>query len=106
MNIIPEVSGKTISTSNVFDSKSRVAPFRVVNIGNSKPTQLLDFVAAFEQVTGRKAIKNYLPMQSGDVQSTWADTSLLFELTGYRPNTELLIGVNRFVSWYKEYFNV
>lgn len=106
MNTIPEVLGKTISASNVSDSISSVAPFRVVNIGNSKPTQLLDFVAAFEQVTGRKAIKNYLPMQSGDVQSTWADTSLLFELTGYRPNTELLTGVNRFVSWYREYYNI
>ena len=68
----------------MLDNKSYVAPFRVVNIGNSKPTQLLDFVETFEKY-GIKAVKNLIPMQAGDVPDTWADTSLLEELTGLKP---------------------
>lgn len=88
------------------DSKSHVAPFRVVNIGNSKPAQLLDFISAVEQSIGKKAVKNLIPMQAGDVPATWADTSLLEELTGYKPNMDLLTGVQNFVAWYREYYDV
>jgi UDP-glucuronate 4-epimerase len=89
-----------------LDSKSDVAPFRVVNIGNSQPCQLLDFIFAIEKVVGVKAVKNFMPMQAGDVPATWADTSLLEELTGYKPSTDLLTGVQNFVSWYRHYYNV
>ena len=95
-----------IANNGVLDNKSYVAPFRVVNIGNSKPTQLLDFVGAFEKSLGIKAVKNLIPMQAGDVPDTWADTSLLEELTGFKPNTDLLIGVQKFVNWYREYYDV
>lgn len=89
-----------------FDSKSEAAPFRVVNIGNSQPSQLLDFIIAIEEAVGIKAVKNSMPMQAGDVPATWADTSLLAELTGYKPQTDLSTGVQNFVSWYRAYYNV
>ena len=106
IDAIPDASSSLVDNSGVLDSKSYVAPFRVVNIGNSKPTQLLDFVGAFEESIGIKAVKNLMPMQAGDVPATWADTSLLEELTGYKPHTDLLTGVQKFVAWYRKYYNV
>lgn len=89
-----------------LDSKSDVAPFRVVNIGNSQPSQLLDFITAIEKSIGNEAVKILLPMQAGDVPATWADTSLLENLTGYKPNTDLVTGVQNFITWYRKYYNV
>ena len=89
-----------------LDSKSEVAPFRVVNIGNSQPSQLLDFIIAIEKSVGIDAVKNLMPMQAGDVPVTWADTSLLAKLTGYKPNTDLFTGVQNFVTWYRTFHNV
>jgi UDP-glucuronate 4-epimerase len=85
------------------DSLSPVAPFRIVNIGNSDKVKLLDFVDAIEAELGKKAIRNYLPMQMGDVPATWADASLLQRLTGYRPNTDFRAGIREFVAWYRDY---
>ena len=89
-----------------LDSKSLVAPFRVVNIGNSQPHQLLDFILAIEDTIGIQAAKNLMPMQAGDVPATWADTTLLEELTGYRPSIDISTGIQNFVSWYREYYDV
>lgn len=89
-----------------LDSKSQVAPFRIVNIGNSQPSKLLDFILAIESTIGIQAVKNLMPMQAGDVQATWADSSLLEGLTGYKPHTDLSTGIQNFVSWYREYYNV
>ena len=86
------------------DSLSPVAPYRVVNIGNSDKVRLLDFVEAIEEALGIKAIRNYMPMQMGDVPATWADASLLQRLTGYRPQTDFRDGVRRFVDWYRDYY--
>jgi UDP-glucuronate 4-epimerase len=86
------------------DSLSPVAPFRIVNIGNSDKVKLLDFVDALEDCLGVKTIRNYLPMQKGDVPSTWADAHLLQSLTGYRPQTDYREGVARFASWFREYY--
>ncbi|MDR2857169.1 MAG: SDR family NAD(P)-dependent oxidoreductase [Novosphingobium sp.] len=88
------------------DSLSPVAPFRIVNIGNGEPVRLEDFIDAIEQELGRKAIRNYMPMQPGDVPATWADAGLLETLTGYRPRTDIREGVGRFVQWYRDYFEV
>ncbi|MFV0490743.1 MAG: NAD-dependent epimerase/dehydratase family protein [Pseudorhodobacter sp.] len=85
------------------DSLSPVAPWRVVNIGNSDKVRLLDFIEAIEAALGQKAIRNYMPMQPGDVPATWADASLLHRLTGYRPETDYREGVARFVEWYRDY---
>lgn len=88
------------------DSLSPVAPFRVVNIGNSDRVRLTDFIDAIEECCGRKAIRTLLPMQQGDVPATWADATLLQALTGYRPRTALRDGVARFVDWYRDYHGV
>ncbi|MDG3041510.1 GDP-mannose 4,6-dehydratase [Roseicyclus marinus] len=88
------------------DSLSPVAPFRVVNIGNSDSVRLTEFIEAIETATGRRADRNYMDMQPGDVPATWADASLLQSLTGYRPQTTVQDGVARFVDWYREYFGV
>ena len=87
------------------DNVSTVAPFRVINIGNSTKIKLLDFIEIVEDVIGKKAIRNYMPMQKGDVMSTWADTSILQNLTGYHPNTNVRDGVKNFVNWYRKYYN-
>ena len=86
------------------DSLSPVAPYRVVNIGNSDKVRLLDFVDAIEDCLGKKAIRNYMPMQMGDVPATWADASLLQSLTGYRPQTDFRDGIARFVEWFRDYY--
>ena len=86
------------------DSLSPVAPFRVVNIGNGSPVQLMDYIRAIEAATGREAICNMMPMQAGDVPATWADTTLLSRLTGYTPTTGVTEGVKAFVDWYRDYF--
>ena len=88
------------------DSLSPVAPYRIVNIGNSDKVKLLDFIDVVEDVLGKKAIRNYMPMQTGDVPATWANTSLLESLTGYRPQTDFRDGITRFINWYRDYYNV
>lgn len=86
------------------DSLSPVAPFRVVNIGNSEKVRLLDFIEALETCLGRKAQRNYMEMQPGDVPATWADAGLLQRLTGYRPQTDIKDGIAQFVAWFKDYY--
>ena len=87
------------------DSLSPVAPWRTVNIGNANPTALGDFIAAIEEAMGQTAEKRYLDMQPGDVPATWADTSLLTELVGPLPQTDLKTGISAFVRWYKASYN-
>ncbi|MEW4449558.1 GDP-mannose 4,6-dehydratase [Qipengyuania sp. JC766] len=89
-----------------YDSLSPAAPFRVVNIGNSDKVRLLDFIEAIEAECGREAQRNYMGMQTGDVPATWADATLLQELTGYRPQTDVKEGIRRFVAWYRDYYGV
>jgi UDP-glucuronate 4-epimerase len=85
------------------DSLSPAAPYRIVNIGNSEKVRLLDFVDAIEECLGRKAIRNYMGMQMGDVPATWANAELLKSLTGYQPQTDFRDGIARFVAWFREY---
>ncbi|MFM2486555.1 NAD-dependent epimerase [Celerinatantimonas yamalensis] len=80
------------------------APYRVFNIGNGSPVQLMDFIRALEESLGIEAKKNMLEMQAGDVHTTWADTQDLFEAVGYQPKTSVQNGVNAFVSWYRNYY--
>ncbi len=83
------------------DSLSPVAPWRIVNIGNSDRVHLMDFIGTLERLLGKKAICNFLPMQPGDVPATWADCTLLERLTGFRPETDLATGLQPFVDWYR-----
>ena len=88
------------------DSLSPVAPWRVVNIGNASPVQLMDMIDAVEDALGIEAKKNFMEMQAGDVPATWADADLLQSLTGYVPTTDIREGVRRFVDWYKDYYQI
>ena len=86
------------------DSLSPAAPFRVVNIGNSEKVRLMDFIAAIENSLGKKAKYNFMPMQQGDVPATWADATLLHQLTGYRPETGFREGIQQFVDWHRAHY--
>ncbi len=88
------------------DSLSPVAPFRILNIGNTKKVYLLDFINTLEKELKKKVIKNYLPMQKGDVYSTLSDTSLLKRITGYNPKTNYKKGIKKFIEWYLNYYNL
>jgi UDP-glucuronate 4-epimerase len=80
------------------------APYRLFNIGNNQPEKLLDFIGYLEDLIGKKAQKEFLPMQAGDVKATYADTTALNDWVGFKPNTSLKIGVEKFVSWYREFY--
>lgn len=101
--LLPQAPGET-PVKNVADSLSPVAPFRVVNIGNNKPMELLDFISEIENAIGKPAVQNLIEMQAGDVSATWADTTLLEALTGYVPRTDIKTGVKAFVDWYQDYY--
>ncbi|MEL6541276.1 MAG: NAD-dependent epimerase/dehydratase family protein [Pseudomonadota bacterium] len=102
----PPVRPESANDIVEYDSLSPAAPWRVVNIGNSDKVRLMDFVTAIEEECGREAIKNFMPMQKGDVPATWADATLLKELTGYAPQTDVRVGIRHFVAWYRDYYNV
>ena len=87
------------------DSLSPVAPYRIVNIGNSNKVRLLDFVDAIEDELGVKAQRNYMDIQPGDVPATWANAELLKSLTGYRPQTDIKDGIRDFVTWFRDYYD-
>ena len=87
------------------DSLSPIAPFRILNIGNTKKIFLLNFINVLEKELGVKAKKNYLPMQKGDVHSTLSDTNLLKRITGYNPKTKYQTGIKKFVEWYLNYYS-
>lgn len=102
--LAPSAPSARRAAASPIDSLSEQAAFRVVNIGAGSPVALDDFVAAVETACGRTAKRNYMEMQKGDVPVTYANTDLLFELTGYRPATPLAKGVGAFVEWYRSYF--
>ena len=103
MDITPKNESSKI---NIYknDSLSPVAPFRIVNIGNSKKVKLLDFIDTLEFYLERKAKRNYMPMQKGDVHSTWANTELLKKLTRFYPKTDFKKGIKNFVEWYLAHY--
>ena len=88
------------------DSLSNIAPFRILNIGNTKKVYLLNFIKALENELGKKAIKNFMPLQRGDVKITLSDCSLLKKITGYNPETNYRVGIRSFLKWYKKYYKV
>jgi UDP-glucuronate 4-epimerase len=88
------------------DPATRNAPYRVFNIGNNKPVPLLDFIACIEEALGRKAEKNLLPLQDGDVPATYANTDALNDWVGFVPDTPIEQGIARFVAWYRDYYQV
>ena len=103
LSLLPPRTGQPAGPE---DSLSPVAPWRVVNVGNSQPVHLTDFIAAIEAATGRVAQRNLLPMQAGDVPATWADATLMTRLAGPIEPTPVRVGVARFVAWYREHYRV
>ncbi|MCO5238537.1 MAG: NAD-dependent epimerase [Chitinophagaceae bacterium] len=88
------------------DPSSSVAPYKVYNIGNNNPVRLLNFIEAIEENIGKKAEKQLMPMQPGDVAATCADVQDLVKNLQYRPDTKVEVGIKRFVDWYREYYKV
>jgi UDP-glucuronate 4-epimerase len=86
------------------DPATSFAPYRIYNIGNNQPVELMDFIAALESHLGRKAQTRLLPMQPGDVPETYADVEDLMADVGFRPGTPISDGIGRFVAWYREYY--
>ncbi|WP_299199298.1 NAD-dependent epimerase [uncultured Amphritea sp.] len=99
-DVIPQVDENNPRTSP--DSSS--APYRVYNIGNNEPIELSRFIQAIESAAGKTAVKEYLPMQPGDVPATYADIDSLQQATGFKPSTTIEDGMQRFVEWYKAYY--
>ncbi len=88
------------------DPSSSFAPFRIFNIGNNTPVKLMAFIEAIEAATGKTAVRNYLPMQPGDVPSTCADVTALQSAVGFKPNMAVEEGVAQFVQWYRTYYKI
>ena len=82
------------------------APYKIFNVGNSSPTNLMEYIKSIEDCLGKKAIKEMLPMQPGDVKETFSDTSSLDNWIGYKPNTPVQEGIRRFIDWYKNYHDI
>jgi UDP-glucuronate 4-epimerase len=88
------------------DPASSFAPYRLYNIGNHAPVELLRFIEVLEECVGREAVKNFLPIQGGDVPATWADVDDLVRDTGFCPATPIEEGIPRFVTWYRDYYGI
>ena len=101
IGVIPSEEYRVVSET-IVDTLSKNAPFRVVNIGGGQPVGLMTFVETIETMLGKKAIRQMLPMQPGDVHNTYAVPDLLVALTGFKPQIEVDVGVRRFVDWYQE----
>ena len=86
------------------DPGTSAAPYRLYNIGNNKPVQLMDYIACLEKTLGKKATKNFLPMQPGDVPETYADIDDLARDIGYQPSTNIEDGIAKFIEWYREHY--
>jgi UDP-glucuronate 4-epimerase len=93
-------------TGSAPDPATSAAPYRLYNIGNQQPVELMRYIEVLEDCLGRKAQRNLVPMQAGDVPDTWADVEDLAEDVGYRPNTPVEEGVKNFVDWYVDYYKV
>lgn len=87
-------------------SAASAAPYKIYNIGNNKPIELMRLIEVLEDCLGKKAVKNLCPMQPGDVPITYADVDALIQDVGFSPNTSIEVGVERFVSWYKSYYKI
>ncbi len=80
-------------------------PYKLYNIGNNRPEKLLDFISVIENAVGKKAVKEFYPMQPGDVYQTYVGVTELMRDVGFKPNTSIQEGIGRFVAWYKEFYH-
>jgi UDP-glucuronate 4-epimerase len=105
IDAVPE-RPETPEDINDGDSLSPIAPYRLVNIGNSQSVPLIEFIDEIERAIGKPIARNMMDMQKGDVRATWANADLLQSLTGYTPNTNIRDGVQHFVNWFRDYYQV
>ncbi|MEQ8758037.1 MAG: NAD-dependent epimerase [Coleofasciculus sp. G1-WW12-02] len=94
------------ASGNASPGSKSSAPYKLYNIGNNQPIELLQLIETLEQYLGKTAVKNMLPMQPGDVPITYADVDDLIQDVGFRPNTPIEVGVEQFVQWYRSYYNI
>jgi len=104
LNQIPTSTPNWNAENPITNTSS--ATYKIFNIGRSQPVKLLDFVHAIEEATGKKAVKQYLPLQAGDVPQTFADVSDLASLVGYKPKVSVKDGVFEFVKWYRNFYKI
>ncbi len=104
MDLVP--TGDSSWSGREPDPSRSPAPYRIYNIGNNSPVKLMDFIEAIENSLGKKAEKNFLPMQAGDVPATWAEVDDLVKNIDYTPGVEIQEGINRFIKWYLEYSKI
>ena len=101
---IPNNEDNSLKLKN--DSLSKSSPYRIINIGNANPTNLMKYVTLIEETLGIKAKKKFLNMQKGDVKETWSDINLIKNLNGFEPKTNISQGIKNFINWYKKYYKV
>ena len=101
--LINKIPSQNIKRKYKNDSLSNVAPFRIINIGNQKKVYLKDFISALEKKLNKKANKNNMSMQKGDVKKTLSNTNLLYQLIKYKPKVNYIRGISTFVDWFKKY---
>lgn len=107
VRLIPTVpAGNSLWDGNQPDPASSFAPYRIYNIGNNKPVELMQFIQLIENKLGKKAIKNLLPIQEGDVPATYADVNDLIRDVGFKPETPIETGISNFIDWYVDYYKV
>lgn len=105
VRLIPTVpKGEKSWNGATPDAASSFAPYRLYNIGNNSPVELMHFIEVIEDKIGKKAVKNLLPIQEGDVPETFADVEALTEAVGFKPSTPIETGIGNFITWYKEYY--
>jgi len=104
MKTVPEANPDW--SGDAPDPGTSYARYKLYNIGNNNPVQLMDFIEAIEKALGKKAIRNYMDLQPGDVPATYADVADLIRDVGFKPDTSIEEGIGRFVEWYKEYYRM
>ena len=103
-DLIPQSNSEFVTTNP--DPSTSKAPYKIYNIGNNQPVELLKFIETIEEKCGKKAEKIFMPMQAGDVVATYADVSDLMKDTGFSPATPLEVGIGKFVDWYRDYYKI
>ncbi len=107
IKLIPKIPGPNPEwKGDNPDSATSFAPYKLYNIGNNHPVELLRFIEVIEDSLGKKAVKNFMPMQPGDVPATYADVDDLINAVGFKPATSIEDGINKFVNWYKDYYRI
>lgn len=105
--LIPKIPEPDINWDGLNPDPARsFAPYRIFNIGNNQPVQLMRFIEVIEEKLGKKAIRNMMPLQDGDVPDTYADVEDLMRVTDFKPSTPIEVGIGNFINWYLEYYKI